>query len=156
MAHCFNPIDAHNDLRARLFGVEKLEGYWLVKDPAWVPRDPSGLVHASLISLDRVFERIEDLHLRYIIVEADESDYDVSPILVVGVHTTIPDFNLLTVVWAGLDDGSHNLASVVGCAYVLGGAPSVALLVQGTLDPECPSHDGVRQLDVFREDDCDL
>ena len=85
MAHCFNPIDAHNDLRARLFGVEKLEGYWLVKDPAWVPRDPSGLVHASLISLDRVFERIEDLHLRYIIVEADESDYDVSPILVVGV-----------------------------------------------------------------------
>lgn len=116
--------------------MQKLKGYWLVEDPARVPRDPSGLVYARLIPLDCVIEGIEDLHLRNVIVEADKSDYDVSSILVVGIHRTIPDFNLLTIDRAGLDYCSHYLTSVVGCVQVIGRVPSIAFLVKCTLNPE--------------------
>ena len=129
MADGFNAIDAHNDLRASLLGVEELKGYRLVEDPAGVPRDLSGLVNARLIPLDRVVEGIEYLHLRDVIVEADESDHDVSSILVVGVHSTIPDFYLLTIDRAGLDDGSHNLTCVIGGVHVIGRVPRTAFLV---------------------------
>jgi hypothetical protein len=136
MAHGFNAINAHNDLRARLLGVQELKGYRLIKDPDRVPRDPSGLVYARLITLDRVVEGIEDLHLRDVIVEADESDHDVSSIMVVGVHWTVPDFYLLTIERAGLDNGSHYLTSPIGGVHVIGRVPSIAFLVQCTLDPE--------------------
>jgi hypothetical protein len=129
VANRFNSIDAHNDLRARLLSVEELKGYRLVEDPAGVPRDPSGLVNARLIPLDRVVEGIEDLHLRDVIVEADESDHDISSILVVGIHSTIPDFYLLTIDRAGLDDGSHNLTCVIGGVHVISRVPCTAFLV---------------------------
>ena len=129
MADGFNSIDADNDLRARLLGVEELKGYRLVEDPAGVPRNPSGLVNARLIPLYRVVEGIEDLHLRDVIVEADKSDHNVSSILVVGVHSTIPDFYLLTIDRAGLDDGSHNLTCVIGGVHVIGCVPRTAFLV---------------------------
>jgi hypothetical protein len=129
VAHGFNAIDAHNDLRARLLGVEELKGYRLIEDPAGVPRDPSGLVNTRLIPLDRVVEGIEYLHLRDVVVEANESDHDVSSILVVGVHSTIPDFYLLTIDRAGLDDGSHNLTCVIGGVHVIGRVPRTAFLV---------------------------
>jgi len=129
VADSFYSIDADNDLRARFLGVEELKGYRLVEYPAGVPRDPSGLVNARLFPLDRVVEGIEDLHLRDVIIEADESDHDVSSILVVGVHSTIPDFYLLTIDRTGLDDGSHNLTCVIGGVHVISRVPRTAFHV---------------------------
>jgi hypothetical protein len=98
------------------------------------------LIYTRLIALYRALNRVNDLHLRDIIIEADESYHQISAILIVGVPGSIPDLDFLSVQGAGPHDGIHDLVSVVGGEQVISSVPLGAIFVERALDSERATH----------------
>jgi len=128
-------------LRGGLDGVQEFEGHRLEKEMSLIVRHPGGGVQEDLVSLEGLINRGQHLHLRDIIVEAHESDHEVTAVLKVAVLRASKHFNVISVDWAGLDDVISDIVNRSRClVHINGFIPKGAVLVESTLYFEEASH----------------
>ena len=134
---CFNTIYWYDYLWLSFSSVQKVEGYRLIEQFRSVIGDRNLVCDIHVDTSERVNWVVNNLKLRYIIVQTYKSYQEVSIVFVVGLGRTAPHFNFISVNWARLNNSVSNLTGPSSWLINwLSNIPGCSSLVKRALDSE--------------------